>query len=47
MKGEGKFAEQIKTQFAIARKLYLKDMEYTPLDYSLFDKHQSNQMRLF
>jgi DNA repair photolyase len=47
MKGEGKFAEQIKQQFALARKLYLKDVEYTPLDYSLFDKHQSNQMRLF
>lgn len=47
MKGEGKFAEQIKQQFALARRLYLKDVEYTPLDYSLFDKFQSNQMSLF
>lgn len=47
MKGEGKFAEQIKAQFALARRLYLKDVEYTPLDYSLFDKHQTNQMKLF
>lgn len=47
MRGEGKFAEQIATQFKLARKLYLKDTIYTPLDYSLFDKHQSNQMLLF
>lgn len=47
MKGEGKFAEQIKQQFTLARKLYLKDVEYTPLNYSLFDKHQTNQMSLF
>ena len=47
MRGEGKFAEQIKAQFALARKLYLKNAVYTPLDYSLFDKHQTNQIRLF
>ena len=47
MKGEGKFAEQIKAQFALARRRYLKGVEYTPLDYSLFDKHQTNQMSLF
>ena len=47
MKGEGKFAEQIKAQFTLARKLYLKDVVYTPLDYSLFDKHQTNQISLF
>ena len=47
MRGEGKFAEQISTQFKLARRLYLKDTVYTPLDYSLFDKHQTNQIRLF
>lgn len=47
MRGEGKFAEQIATQFKLARKLYLKDTIYTPLDYSLFDKHLTNQMSLF
>ena len=47
MRGEGKFAEQIATQFKLARKLYLKDVVYTPLDYSLFDKHQTNQISLF
>lgn len=47
MKGEGKFAEQIKQQFDLARRLYLKNVEYTPLDYSLFDKRQTNQIRLF
>lgn len=47
MQGEGKFAEQIKDQFKLARRLYLKDIIYTSLDYSLFDKHQTNQMSLF
>ncbi len=47
MRGEGKFAEQIKAQFKLARRLYLKDTIYTPLDYSLFDKHQTNQISLF
>lgn len=47
MRGEGKFAEQISTQFKLARRLYLKDTLYPPLDYSLFDKHQTNQMSLF
>jgi DNA repair photolyase len=47
MRGEGKFAEQISMQFKLARKLYLKNTIYTPLDYSLFDKHQMNQISLF
>ena len=46
-RGEGKFAEQISDQFKLARKLYLKDIEYPKLDFSLFDKHQTNQTRLF
>lgn len=47
MRGEGKFAEQISTQFKLARRLYLKNTVYPPLDYSLFDKHQTNQISLF
>jgi DNA repair photolyase len=47
MRGEGKFAEQIKQQFTLAKRLYFKDVEYTPLNYSLFDKYGTNQMRLF
>lgn len=47
MRGEGKFAEQIATQFKLARKLYFKNVEYPKLNYSLFNKHQTNQTRLF
>ena len=47
MRGEGKFVEQIAMQFKLAKKLYLKDKEPTKLDYSLFDKQQSDQMKLF
>ena len=47
MRGEGKFVEQIAMQFKLAKKLYLKDKEPIKLDYSLFDKQQSNQMKLF
>jgi DNA repair photolyase len=47
MKGEGKFAEQIATQFKLARKLYLKDKKIQSLDFTKFDKHQSNQTKLF
>jgi len=47
MRGEGKFAEQIAMQFQLARKLYLKDSVLPPLDCSLFDKNQTNQMSLF
>ena len=47
MRGEGKFVEQIAMQFKLAKKLYLKDKEPIKLDYSLFDKYQTNQMKLF
>ncbi len=47
MRGEGKFAEQISDQFKLAKRLYLKDIEPPKLDFSLFDKHQTNQMSLF
>lgn len=47
MRGEGKFTEQIATQFKLARKLYFKDVVYPKLDYTLFDKHQTNQIQLF
>ncbi|SHG18431.1 DNA repair photolyase [Tenacibaculum mesophilum] len=47
MRGEGKIAEQINTQFKLARKLYLKDKTLPPLDYTKFDKYQTNQTTLF
>ena len=47
MRGEGKIAEQINLQFKLARKLYLKDQHLPPLDFSKFDKHQTNQISLF
>lgn len=47
MRGEGKFAEQIAKQFKLAKKLYFKDHEFPKLDFTLFDKHQTNQVSLF
>lgn len=47
MKGEGSIAEQISLQFKIARNLYLKDKYFPPLDFTKFDKHQTNQLNLF
>lgn len=46
-RGEGKIAEQITTQIKLARKLYLKDNKLPPLNYTLFDKNETNQIRLF
>lgn len=47
MKGAGKIAEQIKMQFKLARKLYLKDNIFPLLDFTKFDKNQTNQLNLF
>ena len=47
MRGEGKIAEQISMQFRLARKKYLSNTTFPPLDYSLFDKHETNQIQLF
>lgn len=47
MRGEGKIAEQIAIQFRMAKKKYLAETSLPPLDYSLFDKTLSNQMKLF
>ena len=47
MRGQGKIAEQVSLQFRLARKKYLADVCLPPLDYTIFDKHQSNQMSLF
>lgn len=47
MRGEGKFAEQISMQMKLAKKLYLKDKHFPPLDFSLFDKKERNQLNLF
>ncbi len=47
MQGEGKIAEQISLQFKLAQKKYFANASLPPLDYNIFDKHQSNQTRLF
>lgn len=47
MRGEGQFAEQIATQFKLAKKRYLGASSMPALDYSLFDKHETNQIKLF
>ena len=47
MRGEGKIAEQISMQFKLARKLYLKERNFPPLDFTKFDKYKTNQLNLF
>lgn len=47
MRGEGKIAEQIHSQFKLAKKLYLKETNLPPLDFTKFDKYQTNQTSLF
>ncbi|MDR5591450.1 PA0069 family radical SAM protein [Christiangramia sp. SM2212] len=47
MKGEGEFANQVKQQFKIARKLYLKDCEKPILNCKLHEDFKDGQMKLF
>jgi DNA repair photolyase len=47
IKGDGKIAEQVAIQFQLARNKYLKGKKLPPLNYTLFDKDQSSQLKLF
>ena len=47
MKGEGEFADQVKQQFKIARKLYLKEEERPKLNCKLHADFKDGQMKLF
>ncbi|SDS41496.1 PA0069 family radical SAM protein [Gramella sp. MAR_2010_147] len=47
MKGEGEFADQVKQQFKIARKLYLNDRERPKLNCKLHEEYKDGQMKLF
>ncbi|WP_300441025.1 PA0069 family radical SAM protein [Christiangramia sp.] len=47
MKGEGEFADQVKQQFKIAKKLYLKDRERPQLNCKLHEEFKDGQMKLF
>ncbi len=47
MKGEGEFADQVKQQFKLARKLYLKDREKPKLNCKLHEEYKDGQMKLF
>lgn len=47
MKGEGEFADQVKQQFKIARKLYLGDRSSKPLNCELHEQYKTGQMKLF
>jgi DNA repair photolyase len=47
MKGDGNIADQVAQQFAIARKLYLKDRERPVLNYNLHEQYKDGQMKLF
>ena len=47
MKGEGEFAHQVRQQFRLARKLYLKDREKPKLNCKLHEEFKDGQMKLF
>ncbi|SOC79514.1 DNA repair photolyase [Salinimicrobium sediminis] len=47
MKGEGNIADQVAQQFALARKLYLKDKERPKLNCDLHQQYKDGQMKLF
>ncbi|UZH56795.1 PA0069 family radical SAM protein [Salinimicrobium tongyeongense] len=47
MKGDGNIADQVAQQFAIARKLYLKDRERPVLNCDLHEQYKDGQMKLF
>lgn len=44
MKGEGKFAELIKSQFALAKRKYLNGRLMPPLNYSLFETRRKEML---
>ncbi|WP_295180620.1 PA0069 family radical SAM protein [uncultured Christiangramia sp.] len=47
MKGEGQFAEQVKQQFQIARKMYLQDRKKPSLNCKLHEEYKDGQTKLF
>ncbi len=47
MKGEGSIAEIIEQQMDFARRRYLDDKEYTPLNCDLHEDFKSDQLKLF
>jgi len=53
MRGEGKFAELIRNQMALARQLHLKGREFPPTNYDLFEPRKQEilnpiqQLKLF
>ncbi len=47
MKGEGKLAEQIADVFKVACHKFIPAQQIAPVDFTLFEKHQSDQLTLF
>ncbi len=47
IKGEGPIAKQIKRQFEIAKRKYLKDKELPPLNTELHQGYKDGQLKLF
>ena len=47
MRGEGKFAEQVRTQFQLARKKFLVGRERPGLNCELHSHHKNSQLNLF
>ncbi|TRO67295.1 PA0069 family radical SAM protein [Christiangramia sabulilitoris] len=47
MKGEGQFADQVRQQFKLAKRLYLKDRKKPQLNCKLHEEYKDGQMKLF
>lgn len=47
MRGEGEFAQMIKSQMALARKKFFAGKEFPPLNKSLYSQYKGGQLSLF
>jgi len=47
MRGEGEFAQMIKSQMALARKKFFAGKTYPALNHSLFEQYKGGQWSLF
>lgn len=47
MRGEGNFAQMIRSQVQLARKKFFEGREFPPLDHSQYEQYKEGQWRLF
>jgi DNA repair photolyase len=47
MRGEGEFAQMIRSQMALGRRKFFSGKEFPPLNYSLYEQYKGGQLSLF